>query len=65
MQRLDLYYSDKVLSFNTVRDIIVNNKHLLHPFIRLMRDFIPCLYEDRGLKKDRSDLEKVSKVFKG
>ena len=62
MQRLDFYYSDKVLVFQTVRDVIVMNKHLFVPFLRLIRYFIPSLYkgvsgDDRISRKDRLGLE--------
>ena len=57
MQRLDFYYSDKVVIFNLLRDIIVSNKGLLVILLELIKTDIPKLYKKVD-SVERRDLEK-------
>jgi len=58
MQRLDLYYSEKVVVFNLIRDIVVSNKGLLGLLLRLIKDYIPSLYSCEIVVVERLELEK-------
>tara|TARA_B100000767_G_C19669477_1_gene494650 strand:+ start:581 stop:802 length:222 start_codon:yes stop_codon:yes gene_type:complete len=62
MQRLDFYYSDKVLVFNLIRDIVLENRQLFFPLLDLIKNYIPSLYSDfdiraRGSINNRLRLE--------
>lgn len=58
MQRLDLYYSEKVVVFNLIRDLVVSNKGLLGLLLRLIKDYIPSLYSCEIVVVERLELEK-------
>ena len=62
MQRLDFYYSDKVVVFNLIRDMVLKNKSLFMPLLDLIKNYIPTLYCSAPIKVNRCLLEKRENV---
>ena len=62
MQRLDFYYSDKVVVFNLIRDMVLKNKSLFMPLLDLIKNYIPTLYCSPAIKVNRCLLEKRENV---
>ena len=62
MQRLDFYYSDKVVVFNLIRDMVLKNKSLFMPLLDLIKNYIPTLYCSPPIKVNRCLLEKRENV---
>ena len=62
MQRLDFYYSDKVVVFNLIRDMVLKNKSLFMPLLDLIKNYIPTLYCSKTIKVNRCLLEKRETV---
>jgi len=54
MQRLDFFYSDKVLVFNLIKDIVLENRYLFLPLLDLIKNYIPLLYSDIDVRDSRT-----------